>query len=263
MLIEKGDMRIFESDDKVFIHARRGSRGRVVCRYENAGDASPIQTFAQKIFFVLAEEGSQVEIMSVQNLSRNTDFSFRKFSHILRGARVSWTDIHIGGRSVRASTEDFLVEEGAESSIRNIILCAMGEYDLADSARHLAPNTRSKISARGVLGGGGKVSYRGAVHIGHGTTGADGRQEAKFLLASDDAEIDAVPSLDVGAYDTRSAHSLSIHYLDDMAFFYPGLRGLSSEAAREELLEGFLFGANEEGFFEDIRIEVQKKLKIL
>ncbi len=248
---QNGVVKVLEAETQVFVHAKKGSSARIV--ETGVGDSGEIH----KTFFVLAEEGSSVEMISLQNFSRSTSVFWNKFSHVLRNASVSWLEVHTGGATVHSSVEDFLVEEGASATIQNISLSGDQEFHFSNSARHLAPHTRSRISARGVLGGKTKTSYRGMVYIGEGMAEADGMQEGKFLLAAPDAEIDALPSLDIGSPYARSSHALSISHLNEMSFFYPGLRGVEPYISQAMLFEGFLLA----GISEESREAVQKNIR--
>lgn len=237
--------------DIVFILAPKNSYVRVVD--EVSGNAN----FAARIFAVFTEENAQVEITSLAHFSPQMHFFANKFSHILAGAKMSWTEGFFGGGLVKSDTEDFLIEAGAETEMRNISLAAGERFDFYNAAHHIGSNTSSRIFARGIVGAGAKNIYRGIVDVKRGVKSATGMQEAKFLLTATDAEVDAVPALDVGSPDTKASHALSIGYLHEGNFFYPGTRGLAPYEAQAMLFEGFLMHGTLDA---RIRDSIRKKL---
>lgn len=220
--------------DMVFAVARKGSSLRIVDTLR--GDAP----LCARTMYVVAEEGASVEILSSQNVSHESTLFLNKFSGIARGGKISWLDAHFGGRFVKSDIEDFLIGEGAESQIRNITLAGNQNFDFYNASHHKAPHTFSRILARGIAGGGGKIIYRGLVDIEKDCPGSRGTQAGKFLIASSGAEIDAIPSLDIRSQEVSSSHALSISHLKDPDFFYSSLRGIEPYRASAMLLEGFL-----------------------
>ncbi len=244
---------IFEKSgaDMIFAVARRGSTLHIA---DTPGGGSAV---SGRTFFVVAEEGANVEISSTQNFPHESSFFANKFSAVFRGGKVSWLDAHFGGRFVKSDIEDFLLEEGAESNIRNLTLAGTEHFDFYNASHHRAPHTSSAIVARGIAGGGGKIIYRGLVDIGENCPGSRGRQNGRFLIASSGAEIDANPSLDIRSPDVSSSHALSISRIKENDLFYPALRGVEAYPAQAMLFEGFL---SHDIINENILALIRKKL---
>ncbi len=246
--------------DFVFVMAKRGTTLQLC----DTVQSSELDIVFGRTFFVVVEEGARVEIMSIQEASNETTFFANKFSIVERGGSIEWFDFHFGGKLVKSDIEDFLLEEGATSSIRNISLCAGERFDFYNASHHIAPRTVSNISARGIAGTGAKVIYRGLVSIEKNCPGSSGKQEGRFLLAGIGAEIDAIPSLDIQSPEVSCSHALSINHLKDEEFFYPALRGIEPYRAQSLLFSGFLSkgfdGISEE---HDLKIRdiIYKKLR--
>lgn len=221
--------------DFVFVVGGKNSSLRILDTLHGEND-----TIFCRTFFAVAQEGAKVEIVSTENISHEGSFFANKFSAIERGGRVSWLDAHFGGGFVKSDVEAFLLGEGAESEIRSLSLAGNERFDLYNASHHKAPHTSSRIFARGIAGGGGRVIYRGLVDIEKDCSGSRGTQAGKFLIASSGAEIDAIPSLDIRSQEVSSSHALSVSHLKDRDFFYPSLRGIAPYRASAMLLEGFL-----------------------
>ena len=121
-------------------------------------------------------------------------------------------------------------------------------FDLADGRRqtglhlrvmHHATDTDSRISWRGLAEGRGHAVYDGHVVVEHEAHGTDAKQSCRGLLLSPQAEIDAMPRLEIYADDVKCGHGASVGNLDTEVLFYLKSRGLDADAARRLLLRGF------------------------
>jgi|GEM_PF-2868056 len=221
--------------DLVFIVAKKGSSLRVFETLTNKKEF-----FFGRTLFAVAEEGAQIDIVRVQELSSGSELFESRSSFVARGGKMNWYDVHSGGGFVKTDTEDFLREEGAESTSKNISLSANQSLDIYSVSHHIAPHTTSHLSARGIAGAGAKIVYRGLVDVPKGVRGAVGRQEGKFFIVSPGAEIDAIPALDVANNEVVSSHAVSITHLREEDLFFPALRGIPPYRAQAMMLSGFL-----------------------
>lgn len=246
--------------DFVFVVAKRGA----TLRLSDTVQSEKGSNVFGRTCFVAVLEGARVEMLSIQDVQNETSFFANKFSTVGRGGEMGWFDFHFGGSTVKSDIEDFLLEEGAQSFIRNVSLCGPEHFDFYNVARHLAPHTSSRITARGIAGSGGKVIYRGLIDMEKDCPGSVGKQEGRFLLAGAGAEIDAIPSLDIRSKEVTSSHALSINHLKDEEFFYPALRGIEPYRAQALLFNGFLengFEGLPEEYGIKIRDIIQSKLR--
>lgn len=148
---------------------------------------------------------------------------------------------HSSGASVKSDIHIFLRGRGARAKItaRYKVDGAM-RLDILHKVYHEADGTVSNIEARGTLAGESHVIYRGGIDMKEGSKALSGKEDARFLLLSKTAKIDAIPALDIAAREVTSNHALSISRLSDSELFYPKSRGYDDAAARELVLEGFL-----------------------
>jgi Fe-S cluster assembly protein SufD len=121
-------------------------------------------------------------------------------------------------------------------------------FDLADGRRHTdlhlrvshsGGGTTSRVIYRGLADGQGRAIFDGHVVVKRGAQRADARQSCRGLLLSPNAEIDAMPRLEIYADDVQCGHGASIGSLDSNALFYLRSRGIDFAAARQLLLQGF------------------------
>ncbi|WP_116964642.1 SufB/SufD family protein [Fastidiosibacter lacustris] len=133
-----------------------------------------------------------------------------------------------------------LLEEGA-------VFNAKGIYTLAQSARadyhfyvnHLASNTQSDVSFRGVVGGKASATFNAKAYVNKGLHGIKAFQNNRNIQLSNSAEINTKPELEIYSDDVICSHGATIGYLDNQALFYLKSRGIPNNDAMTLLIEGF------------------------
>ena len=221
--------------DMIFVVAKEDSVLRI---FETAVGKKPV--FFGRNIFVSVEKGASVTFAGTADISAGSAYFSHRSSRVLENGKMEWYGLFSGSEVIRSITEDALAGNGAESYVYDMALCSGENFDIYNTSRHEADNTASHIFARGIAGGGGKIVYRALSDIKEGVDGATGRQDGRFLIASSGAEIDAIPSLDIGSSESNSSHTLSISHLRDSDYFYPALRGIAPYRAQAMLLSGFL-----------------------
>lgn len=162
-------------------------------------------------------------------------------AHVHEGAEFEYIENGSPDSSGKSDIHIFLV--GARASAR-----ISARYDLSDIAKldilhkiyHQAPDTSSEIETRGVLRDKAYTIYRSDIVMEKGMKGLSGAEDAKFLVLSKEAKVDAIPSLDIASNDVACSHSLSITHITPEDLFYSKTRGIGESEARELLTGGFL-----------------------
>jgi Fe-S cluster assembly protein SufD len=108
---------------------------------------------------------------------------------------------------------------------------------------HLAPDTSSRETYKGVLDENSRGVFQGRIQVHPGADRTDGRQTCRTLLLADGAEIDAKPELEIYADDVKCSHGAAAGALDGDALFYLRSRGIPEVEARRMLVEAFLVEA--------------------
>ncbi len=150
-----------------------------------------------------------------------------------------WRELLAGDALVSSITHNLLIGSSAKVKVLQALVASNhAEFDVDVSAEHLADDTHSDIFTAGTGKDKSKILYRGLVVMKDGVHKVVGAQEAKFLVLTPGAKIDAIPSLDVASNDVSCAHKLSISHVREGDMFYPKLRGLSDEESRTLFFEG-------------------------
>ena len=201
---------------------------------------------------VLAEGARLDHIMVVAEGPAATHTSL---TAVRLGRNSEYHALHIGLGGLLARHDIIATLDGADAGIR------IDAVDLADGNRHAdlhlrvnhrAPRSQSRVTYRGLADDRARAIFDGHVVVEHGAHLTDARQDCKGLLLSRQAEIDAMPRLEIYADDVKCGHGASVGQPDQDALFYLRSRGLDEAAARQLLLEGF---ANEAlGLLDDVHL---------
>lgn len=112
-------------------------------------------------------------------------------------------------------------------------------HDVRLDVEHIAGDTTSRMTWRGLAAGRAREALHGAIRIRAGADGSDAELSCKGLLLGADAEFDAQPVLEILADEVKAAHGASVGQLDPAALFYLRSRGLPIAEARALLTAAF------------------------
>ena len=216
--------------------------------------------FRSQIIEVIADDHASIMVVDVQMMGDANNFSIKRAA-TGKNASVAWIDCCMGSSFTQSSIMNNLNGPKASGNITSLFFGGKGQqYDLYAGTSHHAPETTSKLQARGVLVEDAKSTFRGLIAIQPLCTGCEGYQKEDTLLIGDQARIDAVPILEIKNNDVKCSHGTSIGYVDDEKLFYMMSRGLSEEEAQQHIIEGFLGSLVNEIPHEETRQQVMDHL---
>lgn len=186
--------------------------------------------------------GEQARLTHVRLIEEGAAATHTGSTHVRGGRGSEYRALHVGlgGKLTRHDMHISLVGEGAQASV-NALEWADDRHhaDLHLRIDHSAERTTSRITWRGIADRRGHAVFDGHVVVGRDAHATDARQSCRGLLLSPQAEIDAMPRLEIYADDVKCGHGASIGNLDEAALFYLRSRGIEPSAARALLLHGF------------------------
>ncbi|MCI0565775.1 SufD family Fe-S cluster assembly protein [bacterium] len=228
-------------------------------------DEGAIEISAAPLHIVIAEKNSKIHIIDTSGATARTiiilakehsrvSFDYypafhneavafaNKIGIIEKGAALEWREAISGGRFVKSDTVSSLRGERARTEIKSIAVSGGAEqFDIYNRAIHEKKLTESRIISAGAAFGKSKILYRSSIAMKKGITEADGAQKGRFIISSPEAEIDAIPALDIGSPDVRCSHAVSVSHIGEEELFYPSLRGIPETDARKMILSA-IFG---------------------
>jgi hypothetical protein len=100
-------------------------------------------------------------------------------------------------------------------------------------------NVYMTIKVKSALDNDVKIIYRSSIGGVENSTGV-GKQDAKFIMLSNECEIDAEPSLDLASNLIPTTHNVAMSGVSKESIFYMSLHGLNNKESEIELVQSFL-----------------------
>src|SRR5574341_1053757 len=157
-----------------------------------------------------------------------------------RKSKISWTQVETGSAITWKYPSCILQGDDSIGEFYSVALT--NHYQQADTGTkmiHLGKRTRSTIVSKGISAGHGQNTYRGAVKILKGATGARNYSQCDSLLLGDQCGAHTFPYLDVKNTSSQVEHEASTSKIGEDQLFYCRQRGISAEDAVNMIVNGF------------------------
>ena len=214
-------------------------------------------------FFVLVEAGATLELVETCTggnrvfecvLEDEASLTHQRLQHTTDSVEYSSIATELGAlasyrliqysRGARLRRNDISISvngEGAESELLGgWRLEGNTHLDSQIAINHIAENTKSRQKFHGVVGGQSRAIFNGRIHIAETAQWTDAHLNNKNVMTSDEAQVYAKPELEIYANDVVCSHGATSGQLDESQIFYLRSRGISDDASRELLVDGFL-----------------------
>lgn len=187
------------------------------------------------------KKGASVRYIAMQHISRTAYAFVDRTARVEDSASLHWHDIMFGGKIVKSDIVTMLAGEHAESTLNGLFFGTENQvFDMHHVMHHVSGQTKSAMIAKGVLGGSAKAVYRGLVHIEKDARGCDGQEREDTLLLSPDAQVNAIPELEIGNNDVKCTHAVTTTRVDKEKLFYMQSRGVGEDDARRLCVKAHL-----------------------
>lgn len=168
-----------------------------------------------------------------------------------------------GGKFTRAETHARLLAENATASLSGATLLAGKQFaDTTVLIEHEAPHCPSNQYFKTLLDDQAHGVFQGKIYVHQVAQKTDGYQLSNNLLLSPLAEMNVKPELEIYADDVKCSHGTTTGALDETPLFYLRSRGLSEKEARRLLIEAFLGEVTEKISHEQVRADIEAKVRI-
>lgn len=218
--------------DTLVLIAKRGSRVTIVEDLSGKG-------FFARTTFLVVEEGARVNWIQTATGGGVRHVSRTAFVH--QRGEVVFVDVPGDGPYVRSDTDVHLV--GEEARLNTYAFLKTNSTDILDintHVSHAAHRTQSHVHALGFSDNASRLLFRAEGRIAPRVTGVSTQEEARFILLSRDARVDAIPAIDIASREVTATHKLSVSPMSERDLFFPRSRGFSDSAARELLTGGLI-----------------------
>lgn len=191
-----------------------------------------------------AEKGGKIQHVLVQNLNESSKQVHLSSSHSGKDARVQSIVLNLGGAWVRNESINRMIDEGADTHLYGANLATgLQEFDQRTLQIHDAEHTTSDLLIKNALYEKSRVIFGGLIQVLEGAHHTDSYQSCRNLIGSEDAEINAMPGLEIDADQVRCSHGATSGQISKDEIFYLQSRGIPAEEARRIISCGFLLEA--------------------
>ncbi|MDP3889137.1 MAG: Fe-S cluster assembly protein SufB, partial [bacterium] len=190
---------------------------------------------------LIALRGSRIRYTTIQNWSTNVYNLVTKRAVAYQDATVEWVDGNFGSKVTMKYPCIVLKEPNAKGNIISIAVAGKGQQqDTGAKVIHLAPHTTSNVVSKSISKHGGHCSYRGLLKVVKGAYHIKAKVQCDALLLDEHSRSDTYPTVAVREPRVDIGHEASVNKISDEQLFYLQSRGLSEQAARAMIVNGFI-----------------------
>ncbi|MFV2007650.1 MAG: Fe-S cluster assembly protein SufD, partial [Longimicrobiales bacterium] len=224
---------------RTLIIAEAGSRVSYVD--EILSEDFDAQSFVSDAVEVIAEDGANVQYVSLQRLGRGVFYHSAQRTLASRDVKLDMLNVTLGASVSRVDLNARMLGPGARSELLGLYFGDSDQhFDHNTSQDHVAPNTTSDLLFKGALDERSRSVFRGIIRVHPDAQRTDAYQTNRNLLLSENARADSLPNLEIEADDVRCSHGATVGELDKELLFYVMSRGMSRQQAERLVVQGFL-----------------------
>lgn len=160
--------------------------------------------------------------------------------HLATGARYELVQASLGSELRRNDITVTLHGRGASADLQGLYSSTgKQQVDNHCSVIHAEAGGQSDVCFHGLAFDKGRATFDGRIVIEKHADQTAAALQNRNLLLSDNAEINAKPTLEIYASDVKCSHGVTVGQLDERALFYLCSRGIALLAAEFLLTQGF------------------------
>lgn len=225
------------SFSNTWIWMGEGSTARVVLRFNSRDKGSALHG---ALVQVALGEAAQLELDEVQMLNQKSWLISHEQARLAKDASLHWNYVALGTKKSKVFLNTDLENAGADARLKGIYFAGSGQHlNLDTQQNHLAPHTSSDLAFRGAAGGKGKTTWEGMILVNEIAQGTDAYQSDRNLILSQNADMDAIPGLEICANDVSCSHGATVGRIDEEELYYLQCRGIPAEEGERLIVEGF------------------------
>jgi Fe-S cluster assembly protein SufD len=220
-----------------FIELRRGAEATLVEHHITAGTHAHL---GNALAHVHLAAQARLTHLRIQDEAPGATLFARTDAVLAREAMYRRTDLELGGALSRHELNVRLEGERAMLQADGVLFAdGRRHLDTRLGIEHIARDTASSLSWRGLGAGRSRAVFHGGIVIRAGADGSEAALSNRNLLLSESAEIDTQPVLEIHADEVKAAHGATVGQLDPISLFYLRSRGIPEAEARRLLTAAF------------------------
>jgi len=208
--------------------------------YGLAGDTDGDSVHAGQ-FELYLEDGARCRLAQVVDWGPGSVHDVSTSSvEVGRDAWCHWLPALLGGALVHHHDEIAIAGADGDMAFRGLFFTERSEHlDVFAVDLHETGPSGGDVHWRGAASGESRASFEGLIKINQGAQQSHTYLQFHSMLLSASAELDAIPSVLVGADDVSASHGGTVGELDEDLIFYMQTRGLTRPQAVRVIVEGF------------------------
>lgn len=186
-------------------------------------------------------KGSKMRYSSVENWSIDTYNLNTKRAIVEEDGFIEWVGGNLGSGVTMLYPCSVL--KGNRSKSRHIGVAFANEGQIADTGAkviHIGSDTTSQVISKSLSKAGGVANYRGLLNIVPGAKRVVSEISCDGLLLDSISRSDTMPDIKVGSSDALVSQEASVGKISEDVLFYLQSRGMTEEAAKTMIVNGFL-----------------------
>ncbi len=164
-----------------------------------------------------------------------------------KGGSMEVIQLFLGARETYSGWRSDLFEDESNMTVKVGYLGRdQQKIDMNYVAEHSGRKTKSYIRANGILKDEARKLFRGTIDFKTGCIGAEGEETEDVLLLGEDVVNQTIPLILCGEEQVQGNHGATIGKLDEEVLFYLCSRGMTKEAAINQVAMARLEALNHE-----------------
>ena len=223
---------------RLLVVAEDGARFSLI--EEHSSISPELNGYFNGVVELFVEQGTKLEYVSLQNLSRETWHFASHHARVERDAELDWVSGGFGSKKGKVRIQNDLAGPGATSRVTGAYFADGKQHlDYDTFQEHIAPNTESDFAFKGALRDHATAVWRGMIRVEEDAQKTNAYQECRNLMLSSTTHAVPIPGLEILANDVRCTHGATVGRVDREQLFYLMARGLSRPEAERLIVRGF------------------------
>ena len=224
---------------RTLVIAEANAEVSIVESFESVDDELPGLSIGIADFH--ADDGGLIQHCVVQDLNDHSKQVHLSTANSGRDARVRTIHLNLGAAWVRNESINRMTAPGADTHIYGANLCnGIQEYDQRTLQIHDAEHTTSDLLIKNALYDQSRAIFGGLIQVLPGAHYTDSYQSCRNLIGSEEAEVNAMPGLEIDADQVKCSHGATSGQISEEEIFYLRSRGITTDEAVRIVSCGFL-----------------------
>ena len=190
---------------------------------------------------IYVKRGAHLKYLTIQNWSKSVFNMETKRAIVEEEGFMEWISASFGSYKSMVYPSVILKGKGSTANVISVSLVGKDQHiDAGTKVYHVAPETSSTISSKGISMGGGWSVFRALLKIARGAKNSRSSVECSSVMLDDLSRSDTIPIIEVHEKESDIGHEARIGRISDEEIFYLMSRGLTELEARTLIVRGFM-----------------------